>query len=119
MALKTNKFNPPPLTRGDTFIHRIAVKNTDESVKDITGATVRYTIRQHQYAGTQVLQKTVGSGITLTTPLSGVLEVTLTIVETAALSPNTSYVYDCEVTLAGQVQTVQTGTLTVVGDVSY
>ena len=117
MALTTNIFNLT-ITRGDTVIHRITVKNTDETAKDITGATARYTIRPENYAESQVLQKTVGSGIALTTPLSGILDVTLSSADTATLAPAIKYVYDCEVTLSGQVSTVQTGTITVAGDVS-
>jgi hypothetical protein len=117
VAITTNIANFT-LTRGDTFIHRITVKNTDETAKDITGATVRYTLRERTYAGTQVLQKTVGSGIALTTPASGVLDVTLSSADTATLSPTITYVYDCELTLSGQVQTVQSGRIGVIGDVS-
>ena len=117
MALTTNIANLT-IIRGDTVIHRITVKNTDETVKDITGATARYTIRTPTYSGTQVLQKTVGSGIALTTPTGGVLDVTLTTTDTAALTVHGRYAYDCEVTIAGQVSTVQRGALTVEGDVS-
>jgi hypothetical protein len=117
MALTTNIAHLT-ITRGDTVTHRVTVKNTDETAKDITGATVRYTIRTPGFADTQVLQKTVGSGIQLTTPASGILDVTLSATDTAALVPSLRYVYDCEVTLAGQVSTVQTGVLTVIGDVS-
>lgn len=108
------------LTRGDTFIHRITVKKTDETAKDITGATVRYTLRTFGTAGAQILQKTVGNGIQLTTPMDGILDVTLAPAETAMLMPGQRYVYDCEVTtLAGEVGTVQTGTVNIVEDVSY
>ncbi len=117
MAITTNVANLT-ITRGDTLVHRITVKNTDETAKDITGATVRYTVRERTYDGAQVLQKTVGSGITLTTPTSGILDATLSAADTAALVPSVGYVYDCEITLSGQVQTVQSGTLSVIGDVS-
>ncbi len=117
MAITTNVANLT-ITRGDTLVHRITVKNTDETAKDITGATVRYTVRERTYDGTQVLQKTVGSGIVLTTPASGILDVTLLNADTSALSPGLTYVYDCELTLSGQVQTVQSGVITIIGDVS-
>lgn len=117
MAITTNVANLI-ITRGDTLVHRITVKNTDETAKDITGATVRYTVRERTYDGAQVLQKTVGSGIILTTPASGIFDVTLPNADTAALSPSITYVYDCELTLSGQVQTVQSGSITIVGDVS-
>ena len=118
MAITTNIDNAT-LTRGDTFVHRITVKNSDETLKNITGATVRYTIREQWYGGTQILQKTVGSGIQLTTPASGVLDVTITDTETDGLLPGIRYLYDCEVLISGQRQTVQTGEVTVLADVSY
>ena len=117
MALSTNIANLT-VTRGDTLIHRIVVKNTDETVKDITGATVRYTLRERTYDGTQVLQKIVGNGVSLTTPASGILDVTLSSADTATLSPSFTYAYDCELTLSGQVQTVQSGVIVIIGDVS-
>jgi len=107
------------LTRGDTKIHQITVKNTDGSVKDISSATVKYTIRVLDFLGTQVLQKTVGAGVTLTTPADGILDATLSAAETAALIPFQRYVYDCEVTISGQVCTVQQGKIDIVGDVSW
>lgn len=117
MSITTNIHNES-LIRGDTFEHRITVKKTDETVKDITGATVRYTIRATSYEGSQVLQKMVGSGVVLTMPTQGILDVTLSASDTAALSPKTVYVYDCEVTISGVVKTVQQGSLTVSGDIS-
>ena len=119
MATITTNVAPITITRGDTVIHRVTVLNTDSSVKDITGATVRYTIRERLTGETQILQKTVGAGVQLTTPLSGILDVTLDPADTAVLVPGRPYSYDCEVTHGGQVSTVQTGSMTVVKDVSY
>lgn len=118
MAMTTN-IAKISLTRGDTFVHRIVVKNTDETVKDITGATVRYTVREWMTGELQIIQKTVGAGIQLTNPAAGILDVTLDPADTAALVPGRAYSYDCEVTHGGQVSTVQTGSMTVVKDVSY
>lgn len=119
MPITTNVANLT-ITRGDTVFHRITVLNTDETAKDISGATARYTVRSVNFSGVQILQKTTGGGgIQLTTPASGILDVTLDPANTALLIPGQRYVYDCELTLSGQVSTVQTGSLTVTGDVSY
>lgn len=117
MAITTNVANLS-LTRGDTFLHRITVKNEDESLKNITGGSVKYTIRATDYSGAQVLQKTETDGIELLDPINGVLLVTLTAANTQGLVPRSRYVYDCQVTLAGEVATVQTGRLYIIGDIS-
>ena len=116
MSLTTNVYNFS-LTRGDSCIHQITVKSTDESAKDVTGATVTYTVRANSKSGTQVIQKTVNNGIVLTTPTSGILTVTLNPADTA-LDVGRKYFYDCQVTLSGVVQTVQAGQITVVGEVT-
>lgn len=108
------------LIRGDTFKHRIIVKNrSDGTVKNITGAAVKYTIRVGSSEGTVFLQKTVGAGVQLTTPLEGILDVTLTPVETALFVPKGKYVYDCEVTIGIEVGTVQLGKIAVTADVTH
>jgi hypothetical protein len=117
MAITTNIANEK-FTRGDTFVQRITVRKTDGTPKDITGATARYTVRTPNYSGTQVLQKTTGSGIQLTTPSIGVLDVTVPPNETILLIPDTKYEYDCEVTLSGEVNTVQKGQWIIEGDSS-
>ena len=116
MSLTSNLYNYS-LTRGDTVLHQITVQNTDESVRDVTGATVTYTVRANSKSGTQVIQKTVGSGIVLTTPTSGILTVTLNPADTA-LDVGRKYFYDCQMTLSGVVQTIQAGQITVVGEVT-
>src|SRR5262245_13636266 len=119
MAQALNTYNYL-VTRGDTLVHQIIVNNPDNTPHDLTGASaVRYTIRQYNYAGAQVVQKTLaGGGVALSDPVAGKLQVTLAATDTAVLIPAQTYVYDCEITLGGQVQTVQTGTITVVGDMS-
>ena len=117
MTLSTREF-PIEIVRGDSDVHQIVVKNTDETIKDITGAAVRYTIREFAYDGMQVYQKTVGDGIILTDAINGVLQRTLTYAEVAALNPGIRYVYDCELTIGAERKTVQTGQITVIGDVS-
>jgi hypothetical protein len=118
MAMTTNVANLKAF-RGDSFRHEITVKNTDETVKDISATTAaRYTLREWTFDGAQIFQKTLGSGIVLTDPTNGKLQVTLTTAEMATLNPQILYVYDCEITIGSEVQTVQKGTLTIEGDVS-
>jgi len=117
MSISTNVYDIT-LTRGDDEIHKITVKNTDETVKDITGATARYTVRKDAPGGTQVFQVTTSDDIALTSPTTGVLQATLSSANTALLSAGRRYYYDCEVTLSGSKQTVQTGEITVREQVS-
>lgn len=64
----------------------------DGTAVDITGWTANMTIKKLASQATPDLELTVGSGIVLTTPASGIFNVNLTDDQTAALSG--SYVYD-------------------------
>jgi hypothetical protein len=108
MDITTNIANVM-MTRGDTFIHRIAVKKTDGSVKDISGATAVYTVRAEDEEELVLYTKTVGAGIQLTDPIDGVLDVTLSSQETGTFIADHWYLYACKLTIAGQVCTVQSG----------
>lgn len=120
MAITTNIFDLEDVMRGDTFIHQITVKNTDETAKDISAANpIRYTIRQHNYDGAIVYQKTLGGGVAITNGAGGILQVTIPDTEMATLSPSNRYVYDCELVIGGQRCTVQIGRLNIKADVSY
>ena len=116
MSLSTNIFDFS-LTRGDSLSHQVTVEVTDESAKDVTGASVSYTIKRDSRDGVQVVQKTLGSGITLTSPITGVMTITLSPTDTM-LDPGRRYFYDCQVTISGFVQTVQAGQITVEGEVT-
>lgn len=118
MAIDTNIHNDW-FTRGDSFIHRITVLNTDGTPHDITGATAVYTVRSPDYDNTVIVQKTGGAGIQLTVPEIGVMDVTLDPADTVLFVPARRYTYDAQLTIAGQVCTVQTGVLSIKGDVTH
>ena len=71
---------------------------------DITGATVKWTMRRRWDSAT-ILQKTTTSGIVLTTPASGIMTVSVADTDTVSLDPG-AYFVDCEMTLSGKVYTV-------------
>ncbi len=59
-------------------------------VQDITGWAIEWVLREGP-AGAEQFTKTVGSGITLTTPTEGVLSVAIADSDTLALDPKTYY----------------------------
>ncbi len=67
--------------------------------RDITGWTIAFTVR-NQLGGTGVLSKTTSAGITLMTPATGILQVSLAASDTSSLSPSSAlgsgqgYVWD-------------------------
>jgi hypothetical protein len=98
--------------RGDTAILTVTVTDSDngDAAKNITGATVRYVAVRR---GTAYITKTVGSGIVLTTPASGILTITLDPADTDDLTPG-EYEHEVEITDGdGNVSTVTVGTLTI------
>ena len=72
-----------PIFSGEDRTIVFTVKDADDVVEDLTSWAVSFV------AGALAL--TVGAGIVLTTPLSGVLTVTLTAAQTAALNEFTGY----------------------------
>jgi hypothetical protein len=107
------------IIRGDTDVHRITVEKLDESIKDITGATVKYTIRENNANGTQVLQATTeNEKVILLDPTNGKLQRTFTYADTEVLNPKKRYVYDVELTILMERHTVQRGKVIVIADIS-
>lgn len=108
MSISTNIYHIT-IPYGNDAVHRITVKNTDETVKNITGATVLYTVRQDGTRGTVIFTKSTSDGsISLTDPTNGVLQVTISGGDTP-LTLGRKYYYTCDVTLSGITQTVQAG----------
>lgn len=116
MTMTTRVFNFT-LDPGDSLLHEVVVKNTDESIKDITGASVSYKIGNKGKNGAVVYQKSIGSGVTLTNPTLGVLQCALTADETAAFLPHHVYAYEIKLTIGSERKTVLEGTITTTGNV--
>lgn len=92
-----------------TLVIDVVDKDNDDEAVDLTGATVTWIAKR---SGTTLFTKTVGSGITLSTSVTGRMSVSISASNTSSASG--AYEYQCRVTLSdGTVSTVQTGTMTV------
>jgi hypothetical protein len=75
--------------RGDDQTIRFAVTNPDGTAKNITGWTFKFTVKKSidDAIGAAKFQKTTGGGgIVLTTPASGILDVSVAAADTQALA---------------------------------
>ncbi len=82
-------------------------KDDHDAPVDLTGATATWKMKR---AGTTILTKTVGGGITFASdPTTGVMTIALSTTDTAQTAG--AYTHECRVTLAsGDVATVFNGT---------
>ena len=103
------------ITRGDTEILVITIKNSASVATDITGRTYRAQIRSTKDSGT------ISAAFTcvVTSPATGVVTCTLTPEQTSTLSVGTQF-WDFEETITSGniVTTVVAGTVNVLADVS-
>jgi hypothetical protein len=93
----------------------VTVKTSSGGVQDITSALMRMTA-QRLWSSSNVFQKTVGAGITLTTPASGIATIVVPPSDLSTLSNvPTPLHYDVQVKLSGAADyvTVVEGTLLV------
>lgn len=99
---------------GDTLTISVTVYDGDTTTPtSITGATVRWVMFNR--AGSIVLDKTNGSGVTITNGVGGVFEVALLPADTVSLSAGL-YRHEGEVTdVSGRVVTVVTGAILIRG----
>ena len=96
---------------GDSKTLTVTVTDGAGAAKNITSATITWKMLEEQ-GGTVKLTKTVGSGIALTTPSSGIFTVTIAAADTSAFLAG-QYYHEAEVTDSGSlVSTVLTGTIT-------
>lgn len=92
-----------------TLVIDVADKDNNDEAVDLTSATGTWVAKRN---GTTLFSKTVGSGITLSTTVTGRMSVSISAANTSSASG--AYEYQCRITLAdGTVSTVQTGTMTV------
>ena len=83
------------LDQGTTFSKQITVYGTDgTTVENLTGASVSSQLRKNY---TSTAYETINA--TINTPTSGIIVMSLTAAQTAALKPG-RYVYDLELTKA-------------------
>lgn len=85
------------------------VDQDDGAAVDLTSATITWRVKE---GSTTKFSKTVGSGITLTSPTTGRFTITLATGDTSGLSGQ--YEHECRATLSdGTITTLFTGRLVV------
>lgn len=84
------------ILRGDDQTVRFTITTSAGAVQNVTGWSFSFTVKASldDVIGSALFQKTVGSGITLTTPASGIVDVALSSSDTSGLAGN--YYYDLE-----------------------
>lgn len=108
----TDKVQPQSLEvkSGDTLKLPITTVDSVGDPKDLTGATVTFTIAR-TVRSTPVITKTLGDGITVAAPLTGVIDVVIDASDSDDL--HGTYYFECEVIdLAGDKATVAFGFIT-------
>lgn len=107
--------------RGDT-VSLLASVVANGAVYDITGAAIYFTAKWNytDEDGSAVFQKSIGSGISVTSAVNGRFTVTISPTDTSSL-PNGKHqlLWDCQmVTSQGSIYTLASGYLVVYPDVT-
>ena len=99
--------------RGDSGSFEVTLTDSAGAPLDLTGASVAFTVKN-------LIEKTIGDGIEVDTPLTGEAVITLTPEDTEDASDHRrSYPYDVQVTLGdGTVRTPIRGLFVLVPDVT-
>ena len=107
----TKKAQNLEMVAGDHADIVIAVTASNGVIKNLTGATIKWTLYDDAN-GAFVLNKTTGGGVTVTDGPGGVCTVALVPADTLAVAPGIYY-HECEVTVSGIVSTVLIGHVTI------
>lgn len=96
------------------------VRDGDGNIVDLTGLTgTAITWRLgFDSGGANVLEKTIGGGITITNAVGGKCEVLISDTDSAALLTNTVYYWETVVTIATDIVTVAIGYIKIIAEVS-
>lgn len=106
------------VTRGDTEVIPLTVKNSNGVVRNVSTDTLRFSVKKSFYDSVPLVEKTVGAGIVKTAPTTGEIEVTLNPADLEPLAaPRTLYA-DLEVTDSGGKIATQLFTIDFILDVS-
>jgi len=98
--------------KGDTKNLVVSVFNTDGSVKNLTDATIIWALFNSDTKEIYVT-KTTGSGIIITNPTGGIIQISILPTDTETLKSGPWYKYETEVTDSGSnVSTVNSGYFT-------
>ena len=107
------------MIRGDAQAWDFAIVMPNGQPQTLVGATLRFTTRARLDDAAPAFTRTVGTGITVTDALGGLITVRLAPTNTSTLVRPTTYYWDLEVTDGGgNIKTVADGTLEVRLDVS-
>lgn len=85
MALKVDIEASDGFFKGTNFTINFTVKDATGAAQDITGWSLEYTMRRRAMDPEALVTKTVGSGITLTSPATGQGTITMLPADTASL----------------------------------
>ncbi|NBW11877.1 MAG: hypothetical protein EBR82_27975 [Caulobacteraceae bacterium] len=101
------------LYQGDTLTFTVTVKNSNGSAYPLTGSNS--TMKIKRLSGTEVISLTVGSGITYTNAAGGIMSVTITATQSAALPTEKALAYDLQLEQSSGtiINTLVRGTITV------
>jgi hypothetical protein len=112
------KYNIPDHQKGDTFdgIEFTIIDYATTTPVDLTGATAKCQFRYKKKIGTLQADLSIGSGLTVTDAVNGVIEIDRIASIDWAVG---TYYYDLEVTLAsGDIKTYVEGTIKILQDVT-
>lgn len=104
------------ITQGNDFVPRFYVKNADGTVKPLNGASeaIFTLVKGSLELGALVVQRALGSGVTITDADGGeVTVVALSETESALLQPGELYSFGLDINLANITLTVNVGELEV------
>lgn len=108
------------ILRGDDQVVRFTVTTSTGAAQDVTGWSFKFTVKSSldDAIGSALFQKTTGGGgIALTTPTSGIVDVTISAADTAAMGGG--YFYDLQGTdTGGLIKTVRLARFIVAKNVS-
>lgn len=111
----TQTYDFPDHVKGDTFEGVQFTITVNSSALNLTGATIRMQMRLNSNAPV-VKEFSVGNGLTLTTPASGIFTFNKQVISV----PPGVYYYDIQITLSnGDIKTYITGTWTIIQDITH
>lgn len=100
------------VTAGDDRDLTLTLTDIDGDPIDLTGASVWFTVEH-------LFQKTIGDGIVVSAPLTGVATISVSAADTSGVSARTTYRYDVQVrTALGKTKTPIMGTFIIRPDVT-
>lgn len=102
------------VSAGDDNIFEVSVQDQNGDPKTLVGAqAIRWWVARKVTSSARVIEKALASGITVTDPAGGVLQIAIDADDTEGLKGD--YYHELEVVdSSGKVQTVLIGTVTVV-----